>query len=152
MKYILSILCASLLILSCDQIDNPAPINTIDDTKTATITGQVTAELDNTATGREKAPVGTVLLFTVNASDYTTVSSSGTQKLVYTASVDANGSYTVAVPALTKSITVTVTGDDFAYDQRLTATTTSRTIYKLSSTSTTIVLGKKTVLDLQYNP
>ena len=154
MKYILSILSASLLILSCDQIDNPTPINTIDDTKTATISGLVTAELDNTVTGREKATVGTVLLFTVNASDYTAVTSTGTQKLVYTASVDANGAYSVSIPALNKEITVTVTGDDFAFEQRLTATTTARTIYKLTApgTSPKILLGKKTILDLQYNP
>lgn len=152
MKYILSILCASILVFACDKIEDPAPINTIDTSKTATITGTVTTQLDLSNSTTENVPAGTVLFFTVNASDYVVNgTATGTQKLVYTTAVEANGTYTIAIPALTKAISVSITGDEFAFNQKQSAGPDIRKVYKINTpASPSITLGKKTVLDLSY--
>jgi hypothetical protein len=151
MKFVLFILAASLFV-SCGDLENPSPINVIDETKTATISGNVTAELNTTTTGREKAPQGLNLVFTVDAKDYA-VGATGTQKLTFTATTDSNGAYSVAIPAQTKLITVTVYADDFTADQVTGPTTTVKTTYKFTgANTTTIILGKKTIFDIAYNP
>ncbi len=129
-------------IIACESVDNPAPINTIDETRTATIRGIVKANLDTrndtTEFGGfqvqyENAPEGTRVFVEIDSRDYATDPAGGEyQTLIFEATVDGNGEFEVTVPALGRSIEADVRGEEFVLDQVVDDGETERRLYRFA--------------------
>ncbi|TRX53076.1 hypothetical protein FNH22_21445 [Fulvivirga sp. M361] len=122
------------LAMSCETVDNPGAINTIDETRTAKITGIVFANInernDTTSTGAgqtkyEFPPEGTTVFVEVNSADYATVALDDDddgfeyQTLVFQTTTDANGEFEIDIPALAKFIDADIRSDNFLADQTI---------------------------------
>lgn len=129
-------------IVACESVDNPAAINTIDETRTATIKGIVRANLntrnDTTEFGGfqiqyESAPAGTKVFVEVDSRDYATSTTGGNyQQLVFETTVDANGEFEIAIPALARSIEADVRADEFVANQVVGDNETERILYRFA--------------------
>lgn len=132
---------------------------------TATIKGKVWADLnlanDTSSTGwyeyhPEFAPSGTKIIAVLNSADLVDAPATGYtyQELTYEGSVDANGNYTIVVPARGNVVNVTIKAVDFEYQQIVMdvypATTTERTIYAVGDQNTTVVANEIRIIDFNY--
>ena len=108
---------------SCKKIDNPTAIDTIDSSKTATITCVAQAQLIDTfpivggnvtPNEFESVPNGTVVTAWVSSADYPGVGAAG-QDLNWSTTV-TNGSFSFEIPVPDDGITVTVVPQDFRAD------------------------------------
>lgn len=133
---------------------------------TATISGKVFCDLDATLDDDQnqddKVPSGTKLIFSIDAQDLVTdpVSGYAYKTLTYTATVDANGEYTISLPSCGNVITVDIQGVDFnanqlQYDGGVDAngdptTENVEETYEIISTTADIVEGDVVILDLDY--
>lgn len=132
---------------------------------TATIKGKAWADLnlanDTNSTGwyeyhPEFAPAGTKIIAVLNSADLVDAPAAGYtyQELTYEGSVDANGNYTINVPARGNAVNVTIKAVDFEYQQIIMdvypATTTDRTIYTVGDQNTTVVANQIRIIDFNY--
>lgn len=137
---------------SCKKDEQPTPA-TIDLTKSATIKGKVKAELDNSNSTSESAPSGTKIIFQVSAQDFPLDPSGNYDDLLYTATVDANGDYTISVPVNNKGVNYTIRPVDFEYNQvqAAPAGSTIRKIYSAGSISVNgLITGETRIEDIMY--
>lgn len=92
---------------------------TADPLPTATIIGEVHANLDITNTSLESAPAGTKIFFRINSQQLALDPLPGYnyQTLQYETTVDANGDYSITLPCVAhQNVAVTITLDDLRYD------------------------------------
>lgn len=146
---------SAVAFFSCNKkVDNPAPINLVDTTKTATITGIAYAELNTSNSEREKVPAGTKIKVVVDSKQYASTVLNGYtyQLLTYTTTVGSDGTYSVKVPALNKEVTVSIVGDQFVANRQTNVNNTNpvRTVYSVDSPSIGIRADLTYNLDLQY--
>ncbi|MEM7106729.1 MAG: hypothetical protein AAF519_00790 [Bacteroidota bacterium] len=138
---ILSVVVLSILVFaSCESIDNPAPINSIDTTRTATISGVLRANLDvrNDTLGfsgnevqLENAPAGTKVFVEVDSRDYATSTTGGNyQQLIFETTVGANGEFEIQIPALSTFISANLRGEEFVTDKTIDDQETQRSVYR----------------------
>lgn len=122
-------------------------------TSTATIKGKVWADLDLTNAGSEAAPAGTKLFVTIDSEDLVDNPQYDNKTLIYEASVDANGNYSISVPAGNKAFNVRISGVDFEYNTILSSNpqTTSRSIYSTNGANPAINAGTISINDIYYN-
>jgi hypothetical protein len=120
MKKVSKLLYAFMFVLvavltSCDK-DVETSSLTVDNFPKATITGYVYASLDLTNYGDETAPEGTEVIITIPYSDFEGLGNSSGNYMV-TTKLDANGSFTIEVPADADGVSVTAKTVNFVYDQ-----------------------------------
>lgn len=106
------------------QFANIIPLIPVAGAQTATISGKVTFESDLTNLTPETVPTGTKVLAMVDAgsaaiSKPDNIISISYDKLSLSATTDANGNYTMTVPATVNGLKYDVFVSDFAVDQRL---------------------------------
>jgi hypothetical protein len=137
---------------SCDKTVETTPLS-IDLSKTATIEGYVYADLNLNDYGKEAVPAGTKIILSLPYSDL--YSSGATGNWVDTVDVDANGKFTVAVPADADGVTVTIKAVDFIYSQVQPLTASNATIQKIfsvsSATSVSVKVSETKVQIIEYN-
>lgn len=137
---------------------------------TATIMGKVWVNSNETndtminganppAGTNELAPAGTQITFVIKGQDLDPNPQAGYpyKDIIKTATVGADGMYTVTVPAYEKALDVTIKYDDFAtnatvWDETVTPsrTTTVRKMYTKGDDMVTVVAGMKKVQDALY--
>lgn len=120
-------------------------------TSTATIKGKVRAELDTDNTDLEAAPA--TIFVTLDSQDLVDNPQYDNKSLTYSGSVDANGDYSISIPAGSKPFSVTISGSDFVYMQNQPSPIEDiRTKYDITPrTSSDITSGKVIVEDFVYN-
>jgi hypothetical protein len=133
---------------SCKKIENPEAIQVVDESKTATVKGIVYADLIDTNSVDEFAPVGTTLLVSINSSDFP--GSTGSQTLLYKTTVGANGEYTINVPAPTSAITARVMPQEFRTSRIDWRGTSEMTKFEANSFNVSIVQGGTSIHDFWY--
>lgn len=126
---------------------------TIDLVPKATITGIVTAELNLQNSGAEFVPTGTQLLVEV---PYLDINSASTGKWMDTIQVEADGKYSVQVPADANGVEVTITPFVFEADQKQNYSEvnfpTIKKVYKAAAaTISNVKSGYSMVKDFTYN-
>lgn len=100
---------------SCKKIENPAPLNVIENAGTATISGIAYADLDDQDAEPEYAPTGTKVTVAIDQNDFPGASTYGNNPnlLLYTTTVGANGAFSLTVKAPKTPIAATVVLDPF---------------------------------------
>jgi hypothetical protein len=162
MNFILKLFVLAVIVVfsACSKDDKASPV-TIDQSETATISGLVYAELNDTLDSKidQFAPKGTVLLFTYSLSQFHSyLSTTSDQTVVDSTSVNSNGTYSITVPAIATGATVTLSTNDFTYMQKGRSTytgndTSIRKVYSLpSQTISGLVPGEVRVIDLTFTP
>ncbi|ALO16839.1 hypothetical protein L21SP5_03225 [Salinivirga cyanobacteriivorans] len=115
---ILSIALAFTFISGCTEEE--ATTVTLDKNQTASITCHVEAQLDlmnDTAnTTLEPAPAGTKVFITIQNSEYNTGAQGVT---VYETEIDGSGMFTYDIPVTELGTNVTISFDEFIYDQKV---------------------------------
>lgn len=103
----------------CENITNPEPISSIDSTKTATIQGTATAIFDLTTFDVEPAQAGTKVKVVIDSQQFVSSPQPGVQyqNLTYTTTLDADGNFSIEVPALDGSTQTTIYFDSFKANQ-----------------------------------
>ena len=108
------------------QISNIIPLIPIAGTSTGIIKGKVTCETDLTNKTPEVAPVGTKVLamVDVNSDALPTTGSNSIVSISYddlslTATTDANGEFSMTVPATIRGLNYNISVSDFTADQKL---------------------------------
>lgn len=135
------------LVISCESISNPDPINVIDTTRTATIQGTAYANLDETndTTGTveedyERAPQGTVIKVILDAEDFAGTVQPGVDygNLTYETTVSSSGKYSIEVPALGDPIDAELYFNSFTATQTQADSSQEQQVYTPQSTSYTV--------------
>lgn len=147
----------------CIKDEQNAP-SSLDLSKTATIKGQLKAQLDllNDTLGLilENAPSGTKVIFKVNASQYIFNPEGTYDDLLFETTIGDNGIYSFDIPATSRGISVTIMPVDFLFDQgqrklqdgHWVADTPVRKKFTAGSTSVNnIVVGYTKVQDFNYS-
>ena len=166
-KHIFLTLVFATVIFGCEKIENPSAINNIDETKTATIKGLVLANMNTTndttelgvpQTTYEAVPAGTKIFIEIDSKQYATKTTTGEyQLLVFEALVNENGEFEVSVPALPKSIEVTILPEEFVTDQTVWdvlnpgSTTTKTKLYSADMVETSVIEGQTTYVKATYD-
>ena len=99
---------------SCKNDDLVSSPVSVDKMPKAIITGYVTAETNLQSVGAEVAPAGTKLLVELNYAD---INGAATGKWQDSVTIDANGKYTLHVPADANGVNVTITPVPFEANQ-----------------------------------
>ncbi len=133
---------------SCKKIENPETIQVVDESKTGTIKGIVYADLIDTNSVDEFAPVGTTVLVSINSSDFP--GSTGSQTLLYKTTVGTNGEYTINVPAPTSTITATVMPQEFRTNRIDWRGMTQSTKFEANSFTVSVIQGGTAIQDFWY--
>jgi len=148
--FIMSLLFIALL-SSCKKEEATNAPSTVG---TATLSGQVQAELDLTNTSMENAPSGTKIVAVINSGDLVPDYKEGMvyENITYETTVDGGGNYTFSgIAAANKEVTVTVYPADFVYYQKQPDNSTVRKVYSIATPLTQIVIkGTSKVLDINY--
>jgi hypothetical protein len=136
-----------ITIISFNSCNKPNKSTADPVTTTATIKGKVMADTDLNGT-REKAPQGTKIIATIDASDLIDNPVSGTNygKIQYEAAVNDVGEYTLAITAGTKNVTVTIKADDLIGS----SATITRAVLPGPTTTTTVQKDIIKIVDLNY--
>jgi hypothetical protein len=151
-----------LFAFSCENVQNPEPIDAIDSTKTATIEGVAYANMDesNDDTGDpdedyEYAPEGTIVKVVLDSEDFARNNVPGVdyQNLNYTTTVGGSGEYSVEVPALDEEVTAEIHFDEFREDQVQADGSSEERIFRVipSPFSVTVVADLKSYNDVFYS-
>ena len=148
--------CASSVMVGCKKKEIIEPLAP----GTATVKGKLTAKLDETSLTPVAVPAGTGVTFIISGYD---LDNNPDQNFNYDntvvrATTDANGNYTVSLPARKKSISVEVKYDEFEYDATVLVTneqgfqvpSTVRKTFKAMSNNVEIVDGIVKVNDKEY--
>ena len=128
---------------------------------TATVSGRLTANLDETDFQLQSVPQGTGVTFIIDAADLERNPQPGYnyEDIVVRGTADADGNYSVSLPAVKKSINVTVVFDEFEFDATVLTTdddgfqeaVVERRTFTRASASVSIVEGQVLVRDYNYN-
>ncbi len=125
---------------------------------TATISGKAWADLDLTKTGLENAVEGLKISSHISQKQLVNyVNHTGAGKIISivcktnleNATTDAQGNYTINVPASRSGLKIVLVSDDFVYSQK-TVQGTQRHIYKAKHDTLTVFSGMKSVHDIKY--
>ena len=159
----------SFAVVSCSE-EEQTPV----EPGSANVSGVIEANIDlandtltdgSPETMWEFAPSGTVITFIIDGQDLDQNPQPGYnyKNLIYTATVGANGTYSVDLPAYETPINVDIEFNDFAADQvdygmdpgdttatGMPATVTTRTIYSKGGESVTIWDGAAIIEDFRY--
>ncbi len=118
----------------------------------ATIKGQVTAELDATNSELEDAPEGTQITVWISSEDLVThASGSEYERKYYQAEVDGSGEYSVDVDVNNKEVKVHIVPNEFEYDQE-TSSGEERKIFSATEQTVTALPEQTKVVDFSYTP
>lgn len=105
-------LASALIISGCDNENTVNPTVTLG---SATVTGTVYAELDETNADSEKAPSGTKVYVIVSTRDFVlNPTGSAYADRYYEGTVDANGKYSIVIETGSKQMEVEVIPADFS--------------------------------------
>lgn len=111
------------LAISCEPISNPDPVPAVDSTKTATLSGNVFANLDQTndTTGireddYEAAPNGQTIKVVLDADDFNP-SANPSDKISFETTVEGSGNFSIEVPAKDGPIDAEIYMDSFMASQ-----------------------------------
>ncbi|MDR1585448.1 MAG: hypothetical protein LBS07_04645 [Prevotellaceae bacterium] len=113
-KVFLFTVALALAFSACQKYDVSEPVSA-DKMAKATVSGVVYANTDLTNTDKEFAPAGTKLKFTASYSDLGITTNTGTFAAETT--VQANGTYSISLPAKASDITYTISCEDFVADE-----------------------------------
>lgn len=141
---------------SCNKEEEQVPL----EPGTAVVNGRLTANLDASVIEPQAIPAGTGVTFVIDGRDldpnpdfsYTY------DKVIERVEVDADGNYSVTLPARKNPINVQVIFDDFEFDATVVTTddagfqttTVSRKVFSRSNTTISVVEGQSQVRDFFY--
>jgi len=143
-----------LTMSSCKKVEAPTAVDLMTAAGNATISGIAYADLDDSDSDDEYAPAGTTLIVEVDPQDFPGVSSQNNNdnKMFYTATVGANGAWTVSVPAPKDPISVIVRPQDFRSDFiNFLGDTVADQIFEDGSSSVTVFEGASVLIDFWYS-
>jgi hypothetical protein len=142
-----------LTMSSCKKVEAPTAVDVMTSAGNATISGIAYAVLDESNADAEYAPAGTSIIVEVDPQDFPGVStqSNNDNKMFYTATVGANGAWSVSVPAPKDPITVTVRPQDFraTYTDVL-GNDLDDQIFSEGNVNVTVFEGASELVDLNY--
>ena len=128
---------------------------------TATVSGKLRANLDETDIQLQAVPQGTGITFVVSGQDLDRNPKPGYdyEDIIVRATVNANGEYSATLPAAKKTVNVEVIFDDFDFDATILTTddegfqtvVTERRTFQRGSQNLQIVDGQVLVRDYTYN-
>ncbi len=127
---------------------------------TAKINGRIFAELDLTIAGFEIAPVGLKVTSSLESSqlvDYVNHTGNGEildisyEQAINSTNTDANGDYSITVPATASGLKIVIITDDFVFDQITGAATTQRKTYSAVPDTVSVISGITYFRDVFYN-
>lgn len=136
---------------SCDK-DIESSSLTLDTFNKAKVTVYVYADLDLSAVGLEKAPIGTKVIF---STPYSSFNSGASGEWSDTISVDSNGMIEANLPVASNGVTYTITPVDFEASQTQVETDNAASINKYwtaGASSSTIKPGQFDVVEITYMP
>ena len=146
----------AMIFSSCNKDDEQTPL----EPGTAVVKGRITANLDATAIAPQAIPAGTGITFVIDgaALDAKPDPSFNYDKVIERAEVDADGNYSVTLPARKQPIQVQVIFDDFEFDATVVTTNdegfqeteVSRRVFSRNSLNITVVEGQSQVRDFSY--
>lgn len=147
----------AVVLTSCSKDDVQVPLSP----GTASVSGRLTANLDETDFQIQSVPQGTGITFVISGADLDRNPQLGYnyEDVVVRGTTNADGRYSVSLPAAKNAINVDVIFDDFEYDATIlttdeegfqTAVTERRTFSRIE-TSISIVEGQVQVKDYAYN-
>ncbi len=131
----------------------------INGSQIATIKGMTFADLNLTIAGNEVAPGGLNIHTVIESSqllNYVNHSSAGKiTQIAYSNSTnntqtDANGNYSINVPASGRGLKIIVYSDDFAYNQTIAVNSTQRKIYKFERDTLLVFSSGVNFQDIDY--
>ncbi len=96
---------------SCKKYEVSAPLD-LSSLPTATIKGDMYAQLDKTNSSLEKAPSGLTVTISIPLSDYNPNNTSGGNHIV-TTTTDANGKFSIEVPVVSSGVNATISFESF---------------------------------------
>lgn len=128
---------------------------------TAMVSGRLTANLDETDFQIQAVPQGTGITFIIDGADLDRNPQPGYnyENTVVRGTADADGNYSVSLPAVKKAINATVVFDEFEFDAVVLTTdddgfqeaVVERRTFTRANTTVTIVEGQVLVKDYAYN-
>jgi hypothetical protein len=163
--YLFAFMAVSAMIFTgCKKDEEKSSPATIDLSKSATLTGLVWANLslynDTAGLKLEAAPQGTKIQFQIDASQFPLDPTGTYDDMIYTATVGADGKYTISVPTTNRGINLTIRPVEFTYDQTQVkwggsywiTDGTKRKIYTTNPVSVTnLVTGHTQIEDFTYS-
>ena len=128
----------SLVLMSCAKEDPAKGISVSTFTSTATVNGTAYLNINSGNVHKQFVPAGTQLAFTIAWSCLGI--SDATGNFVATTTVDANGKYTIQLPARSDgtAVTVTITGNPLVEDV-VNGLRTEKQLFTLSETTVSII-------------
>jgi hypothetical protein len=128
---------------------------------TAMVSGRLTANLDETDFQIQSVPQGTGITFRINGADLDRNPQPGYnyEDFVVRGTVDADGNYSVSLPAVKNSINVSVIFDEFEFDATVLTTdddgfqevVIERRTFRRANASINIIEGQILVKDYTFN-
>lgn len=128
---------------------------------TAMVSGRLTANLDETDFQIQSVPQGTGITFRISGADLDRNPQPGYnyEDVIVRGTADANGNYSVSLPAVKKSINVTVIFDEFEFDATVLTTdddgfqevVIERRTFTRANATITIVEGQVLVRDYTFS-
>jgi predicted nucleic acid-binding Zn-ribbon protein len=120
----------------------------IESLPTVTLTGSVTAPLEN---GKMLfVPQGTIISFSITNNQYDIHVDSEAGKHVITATVDASGKYSVNIPVTSVGVSVQVTSNNFYYDYKESDIVTYKRNFKFNDRTISCLPNKNLDIDLTF--
>lgn len=142
---------------SCNKDEKQEPL----EPGTATVSGKLTANLDETNFQVQSVPEGTGVTFIIDGMDLDRNPDPGYnyEDIIVRGTADADGNYSVSLPAVKNSITVDVVFDEFEYDATILTTNddgfqeavVERRTFTRADATVSIVEGKVLVKDYGYS-
>jgi hypothetical protein len=143
-----------LTMSSCKKVEAPTSVDIIANAGTATISGIVYADKDDSNAADEFAS-GAILLIEVDPNDFPAVSTSNynNNMLFYSATVGNDGTWTATIPAPKTPISITVHPQDFRsnYIDASGDTESAEFYYDNASFNMTVVEGATPIRDFWYD-
>lgn len=152
----MSMAAIALAFSSCSNDDEQSPVQP----GTSTVEGRITANLDATSIEPQAIPAGTGITFIIDGRDLDPKPDNAYQydKVTERAEVDAEGRYTVSLPARKNPINAQVVFDAFEFDATIITTndegfqetTTARKVFSRNTMNISIVEGQSQIRDFTY--
>lgn len=142
-----------LTMSSCKKVEAPTAVDIMTTAGNATISGIAYAVIDESNSTNEYAPAGTNIIVEVDPQDFPGVSSQNNNdnKMFYTATVGANGAWTVSVPAPKDPTTVTIYPQDFRADYTdFAGDVEDDQLFEDGSANVTVFEGASVLVDFEY--
>jgi hypothetical protein len=142
---------------ACNKDEQPEPLSP----GSAMVSGRLTANLDETDFQLQAVPAGTGVTFIIDGADLERNPQPGYnyEDVVVRGTTDADGNYSVSLPAVKKSINVQVVFDEFEFDANVLTTNDDgfqeavieRRTFTRANASVSIIEGQVLVKDYNYN-